>query len=105
MRFISLSFLFSADKRGRCGTFFLSFFFKNSLVLQFQIKQLSCFKSEGPSFALHKKTGEGGDTDYISLYNVQGKTKSFLSTSERLRLGGVGVNCVGVMTRKDKGGL
>ena len=47
--------------------------------------------------------GEGGDTDYISQYNVQGKTKSFLSTSERLRSGGVGVNCVGVMTRKDKG--
>ena len=76
MRFISF-FLFSADKRGRCGTLFLIFFFLILLVLQSQIKQSSCFKSEGPFFALHKKTNEGGDTDDISLYIEVGCTWQF----------------------------
>ena len=46
-----------------------------------------CFQvSEGPSFALHRKTGEGGQFSFNS-YNVKLKLQS---TSERMRLGRVG---------------
>ena len=44
--------------------------------------------SEGPSFALHKETGEGGHKNYIVQHKKEYGT--LLCTSERLRLGGWG---------------
>ena len=45
-----------------------------------------CFQvSEGPSFALHRKTGEGGHS-----FNSSNVNPKLQSTSERMRLGMVG---------------
>ena len=60
-----------------------------SLVLKMLFMRFcKYFSSEGPSFALHKETGEGGHKNYI----VQDKKEygRLLCTSERLRLGGWG---------------
>ena len=63
-----------------------------SLVLKIMLFVLFCkyfFKvSEGPSFALHKETGEGGHKNYIVQLLKENVT--LLCTSERLRLGGWG---------------
>ena len=55
--------------------------------------------SEGPSFALHRKTGEGGDLVDTKLI-LQQLSQLLSSTSERLRWGGVGEVLWGLLFEK-----